>query len=343
MTRFVIAARSRPEINLPHYLGMYEFSVVPRSLFTADGSLHQSNDKSVVAAEIRKVVDSDQEIVVTSSTEGVESQDEKKVIIFDGMAVVNKIDIKKSQIKTCKDFADTFVSIIKHEAVGYQEVRLVFDRYEKASLKANTREKRTQGLSVQYKVTDETQIKHLTTKQFLSSIYTKNELTVYISQKLAAKINTDYVIVYGHTCVTNIADLDPDLKTYNQEEADTGIVLHALDVSRRNPFSELVISCSDTDVLLILLNYFEELCVSTVFKTTQHTINLRLVYEALGADLCKALLGFHALTGCDQTGKFYGFSKLACWKALTSSPPETIQALQCLGVEINEQSSLGLE
>ena len=32
MTRFVIASRSRPEIDLPKYLGEYEFSVVPRSL-----------------------------------------------------------------------------------------------------------------------------------------------------------------------------------------------------------------------------------------------------------------------------------------------------------------------
>ena len=30
------------------------------------------------------------------------------------------------------------------------------------------------------------------------------------------------------TCLTNIADLDPELQTYNHEEADTGIVLHIL-------------------------------------------------------------------------------------------------------------------
>ena len=58
---------------------------------------------------------------------------------------------------------------------------------------------------------------------------------------------------------------------------------------------------------------------------------LRFAYEKLGKVNCKALLGFHALTGCDQTGKFYGFSKLSCWKTFNSSSPEVYIALQSLG------------
>lgn len=37
-------------------------------------------------------------------------------------------------------------------------------------------------------------------------------------------------------CDTDIPDLDPALSNYNPEEADTGIVLHAIDVARQNPF-----------------------------------------------------------------------------------------------------------
>ena len=47
----------------------------------------------------------------------------------------------------------------------------------------------------------------------------------------------DYVVVINKTVLTNIADLDNNLRNYNHEEADTGIVLHALDVSKRDPFS----------------------------------------------------------------------------------------------------------
>ena len=51
------------------------------------------------------------------------------------------------------------------------------------SLKANTRAQRNQGISVRYKVNDETKIEHLTTKQFLSDIETKNELNYLPQQK----------------------------------------------------------------------------------------------------------------------------------------------------------------
>ena len=86
---------------------------------------------------------------------------------------------------------------------------------------------------------------------------TKNELNTYLSRRLAGYLNKKLVIAFERTCVTNILDLDSDLKEYGQKEADTGIVLHAIDVCKRDPFTEFTISCSDTDVLLILLNYFD--------------------------------------------------------------------------------------
>ena len=77
--------------------------------------------------------------------------------------------------------------------------------------------------------------------------------------------------------VTNIQDLDPTLFDHSQEEADTSIILHAIDVTQRNPFSDLVIRCWDTDVLLILLYYFDELCSTTIFSTNEHDMPLQLL------------------------------------------------------------------
>ena len=51
------------------------------------------------------------------------------------MAIVNKINIKKSKVKSCADFADVFIERILDESFGYDEVRVVFDRYVKKSLK----------------------------------------------------------------------------------------------------------------------------------------------------------------------------------------------------------------
>ena len=83
---------------------------------------------------------------------------------------------------------------------------------------------------------------------------TKKELTTYISQRLAGFLNKEFVFAFERTCVTSIPDLDSDMEEYGQEEADTGIVLHPMNVCKRDPFTKLTISWSDIDVLLILLN-----------------------------------------------------------------------------------------
>ena len=52
MSRFVIAARCRPDTDLPGCFSMCKFSVVSKSLFTPDGNLHKCTDKANVADEI---------------------------------------------------------------------------------------------------------------------------------------------------------------------------------------------------------------------------------------------------------------------------------------------------
>ena len=101
------------------------------------------------------------------------------------MAIVNKINIKKSKIKTCADFAEVFVERILDESFGNDKVRVVFDRYVKKSLKTQTRISRTKGYSTVYGVINETKIDDLETKTLLYSIETKNDLTKYLSNKLA--------------------------------------------------------------------------------------------------------------------------------------------------------------
>ena len=277
MTRLLVASRTRSDIDLPKYLGMYEFSVVPRFLFTIDGTLYQTNDKSVITVERRKsqIVEENEESIEQSSSSSSSSSRTRKVIIFDGMAIVNKINIKKQKIKNCAEFAEQFVNIIKREASGFDELRIVFDWYEEKSLKANTRAKEPKAFLFSIR----SQIQHKLDISWQSNFFQqskqKNELTEYLSSKIQLQLDIECAIVYGMTCVTNISDLDPELKNYTHEEADTEIVLHAIDVCKRDPITDSVISCSNTDVLLILLYYFDELSSSMIFRTTQHDITLQ--------------------------------------------------------------------
>ena len=125
------------------------------------------------------------------------------------------------------------------------------------------------------------------------------------------------MVVYDNYCLRNISSLNWGLFDYNQEQTGTGIILHAPDVSKNGPFTELVIACSDTDVLLILLNYFKNINSCTIFKTSHQEYYLREIHESLKPGIIKELLGFRAFSGCDQTGKFHGYSKKLRWQTFT--------------------------
>ena len=81
----------------------------------------------------------------------------------------------------------------------------------------------------------------------------------------------------------------------------------------------------------LLLNYFEHLFSSAVFRTSNRVINVRAVYSTVGPDLCGTLLGFLALTVCDQTGRFSGFGKVTCWDAHARACDEVKLSLKQLG------------
>ena len=220
-----------------------------------------------------------------------------------------KDKVANSQITNCDDSAKCFTDMITNEIEDCDELWVGFDRYDSHSLKNNTRSNRAKGISgVHYNVSYTTRRSQLSLKQFLSSIITKNELTEYLSKKLAQCMTKEYVIVYGNSLPTNVANLNKQLDNYTKEEAGTSIAFHARDVTKRNPFSELVVMCSDTDVLLLLLHYFERISSSTIFR--QLSMNTPYArHENLIPDIRKSLLGFHVLSGCDQKRKYPGYSK----------------------------------
>ena len=110
------------------------FSVTPPSLFSPDGSLHSTKEKSVIAEELFKL-QVDEEI----ESEPMDT-DIRQVAVIDGIAFVNKVNVKKNHIQNCEEFASCFIDIIDKETAENHEVRIVFDYYQKNSLRGNTRQ-----------------------------------------------------------------------------------------------------------------------------------------------------------------------------------------------------------
>ena len=329
--RMMMVCKSRPEIDIKETVGQYEFSIVPRSLFAADGTMLHCSSKSNLMNILEKLNDNRGNRRVASPNE-----DRVKVAIVDGMAEVQSLD-KPEWIKNCAQLAEHFSNRVLQAYTGSYEVRLIFDRYDLPfSLKAATRVRRQGGQApVYYHITDTTHIAKVPMKRLLSHTKTKMELTIYLGQKIkeyADRSGRQLVVAWGSECQATHKDMG-HLQS-NQEEADTKMILHALDASA-NGATQLQIHSPDTDVFVLALRRYPELCEDTLFVTGrgQHhrIIELKPIVQTLGPDKIAALPAFHALSGADNTGSFSGKGKLLCWKVFAEADPSIITALAELG------------
>ena len=137
MTRFIIASRTRPEIQLPEIFGTYEFTVVLRAMFSTDGRLLHCTDKAAVMHGIEDIVQSTESPDNIENIEESQSNiDSNRVIILDGMAVVHELK-KDVSTRTCNDLAMLFIRRIEYESSGFNTTILVFDRYRVFSERKN--------------------------------------------------------------------------------------------------------------------------------------------------------------------------------------------------------------
>ena len=99
--------------------------------------------------------------------------------------------------------------------------------------------------------------------------------------------------------------------------------------------AELVVSSPDTDVLLLLVHLYPHLPVSTVFLTgkgrLKRNISVCNIYNNFGQKRISALLGLHALTGSDMSGRFAGRTKDWCFQAFMSCDDVILDALAMPG------------
>ena len=121
---------------------------------------------------------------------------------------------------------------------------------------------------------------------------------------IVSKVRKQFVVVFNAKCITNIPQYPEELLQYNQEEADTLILLQAKNVTGFDPFTELYVASIDMEVRLLLIYYYPQLCASPI-------------YESIGPWHANAIFGFHVFTECNQIGHFYGTSKLECFRIYT--------------------------
>lgn len=339
--RLLVVGRSRQEIDLKETIGKYEFSVNPRSLFNIDGSLRLCKTKS----KLTHILELSGKTVLSDNTNTVKqysssSQAEYKICIVDGMAIMQEMG-KPQYIFTASDLCNHFLKIVEQQSTGFQEIHIIFDRYDIVpSLKQQIRDMRVNKSNIiSYNISGDVNIEKISLQNLLSSIVTKQNLCNYFaSQIIKLKKSSDNVFVTTckDICLSN--RLDFSHLNSNQEEADTRIILHAIDATNRNA-THISILCSDTDVLVLALYHFNQLCHNTYLVmgtgSKRRPVYLAQICRSLPSKIIQGLPAFHALTGCDFTGTFFGKSKQSCWKIYLKCSDAILQSFANFGTTYN--------
>jgi len=87
-------------------------------------------------------------------------------------------------------------------------------------------------------------------KQLLGHIETKQALTEYLAHytRHAIGCGVRFIVTYAKTTEGNTNNLTEEIKNHDREEADTLLILHAIDVAKENPFKECIVLSPDTDI-----------------------------------------------------------------------------------------------
>ena len=162
--RFLVVILARPEPNLQECIGEFEFAVFPRSLFALDGTMRSCAVKSKLMAILESLV------VEPPPTDNQPNSVAGQVTIIDRMAVVQAMG-KPTWVRTGKDLAKYFLNVVEQKSTGFDEVHVIFDRYDIAnSLKERTRQLRYgDQRSISYHISDDAVIEKTTLKQLLGS------------------------------------------------------------------------------------------------------------------------------------------------------------------------------
>ena len=316
--RVVIAFESGRDIDVDELL-QRELCAVPLSIATPKGSLREASGK------------------VCQSQLPISQN--KTCTIIDGMAAIQVANA--SDAKTFGEWCDKFSAYVtSHFSDKCTRVDVVFDRYLPHSIKGETRAKCKGGESRGIRRNVESRDQRIGYKErFIVVEDNKASLTHFLSTEISRSCNAhprrELVLIGGFSDILKVWSSDVTREgfeglasNHEDEEANTRIVLHAKDATKRG-YSQVNVLCRGTGVLVFLLAHREHLGQHIwMFSGTSRNKQYIPVHKiTLPEEKRKSLLAFHAITGCDTTSHFVGIGKQKTWKAFDGRSPELLKYL----------------
>lgn len=320
--RFMVLARSR-NMDLKSEIGVYEFSVVPKSLFSADGSLLMPTDEIKVLLHVE------------SMPKQIESEfdyNEKRIICMNGMDVLQEIK-KTKTTRTIKDLAKLYLENVVVRSQDFDEIRLIFQDFKTDAIVQQT----SRSLeSARYFVNDNTNIANIQIKQFLGHIDTKAEISKYLSLHLLEHSRSSsnklkrFAVTFGTTTEGNF-EIPTKLLLHNHDEVRTLTILHASTIAQHD---ELVVQSTDPELLILLLQHYEVIPHCTYFRgdhgKQKFNINIKSAVNAIGGDKVRSIVGYYTLTGTQKNGKFGTVTKYGSFKQFLKEDQQVIDGLELI-------------
>lgn len=340
--RRLLAVSAYRDISM-RYVLTYELAAVPPSMFHDDGKMRKTKK-----ADFASKLEENGSVHLDLPNRSLPSQKGTDTYLIDGMAMIQGLN--ESYFQTFNDVGKIvlkrLIRILNKRDMDVTSVNLVFDRYDKElSIKSLERDRRgTTDTGTVILIQGNRNVPNY--RSFLKSATNKASLAAFISDYIsshggellpAEKFITlaggfkdgEIVKVLGEDGVSEVDDL-----SCTHEEADTRLVLHAVNLSSQH--SRIFVKCDDTDVLVILLYYWSRGMLSTeVFMHCGHSgqdttreryIPIHEIARKLGPSVCNILPAVHALSGCDSTCAIYRMGKRTAYSVLT----ENADALQGL-------------
>ncbi|KAK3728046.1 hypothetical protein QZH41_015787, partial [Actinostola sp. cb2023] len=308
--RIIVMAQGRNlemEEILKHPLGP-----LPWSLSTPDGFLRKTN-KAALATLLQKNV------------QPAERIPSNLAVVIDGMSLVQKVNADHLSFG---DVADTVLNMALREGTQCKRIDVVFDTYREISIKNFERSLRGEETGHQLRSITSTQIVRQW-RNFLTRVSNKTSLISFIvsewrTQRCREKLDDkDLFATIEDVCfrITSQGSEEVPVLKCKQEEADGRLLLHASHAADEG-YGSVMICAEDTDVFIMSIGFADEIGTSLFIKcgTRNRTklVDVNKVANAVGQDVCKAVVGMHAFTGCDSVSAFAGRGKAQALKLLIS-------------------------
>ena len=239
-----------------------------------------------------------------------------------------------AQLKMCLSMIpDTFEQLIlkfvRSLPKGYHRIDIVADTYRNISIKSAERKKRCSSSkvaigSIKSKLPRDINKFLLNDENKTSLIKLIFDYIIHEKLSVTSMLKTEVIILSGddecYTVTSDLVILNDNLRS-NQEEADTKVILHAMQIIQSSSFRVIIRSLSgDTDIMVLALALIvDQDKVYIDYGSGKRRKGTWLKDIILNEDERKTLVGFHSFTGNDYVPALFRKGEKRCWSIMKKS------------------------